>query len=461
MKLKLLLSVKATLICTIIFSVCGINAGAQEVIGLQKAVDLALERNLTIKQAEFTAAITNEDLKQSKYNQLPNLGVSPQGSFNFGRNIDPSTNQFSNQRILAVNGNFTSQVTLFQGGQLRNTIIQNKILLDADKTNVAKVKNDLILNVVTTYLLVLTNQDLVKAAQQQIDVSKIALDRAQKSFDVGNQTLADLSQAKAQLSTNDLNYTNAENQLEQSLLTLKQYMEMDPGTDIKVERPDISKLNDVKILYDAQDVVKTALAVNPDVLLAEQRQKAAAQGVKIAQGGYYPSVSLFGAAGSYFSDAKNIAFTDPVAGIVRFRSNPFFTQLSDNFNQTLGVSLQIPIFNRFTTRTAVRKAKLQNQNAEVTAQLARNNLSKIIYQAVWDLQAADKRYQSATQTYNANKDAFNIIQQRYTVGLVNSLDFNTSQTNLNKSQFDMIEAQYQVIFRSKVIDYYLGNPITL
>ncbi|AYL98693.1 TolC family protein [Mucilaginibacter celer] len=461
MKLKLL-SVKATLICTIILSMFGLNAGAQEVIGLQKAVDLALERNLTIKQAQFTAAITEEDLKQSKNNQLPNLSVSPQTSFNFGRNIDPSTNQFVNQRILAANGNFNSQVTLYQGGQLRNTIIQNKILLDADRTNVAKVKNDLILNVVTTYLLVLTNQDLVTAAQQQIDISKIALDRAQKNFDVGNQTLADLSQAKAQVSTNELNYTNAENQLEQSLLTLKQYMEMDPATDIKVERPDISKLKDVKILYDPQDVVKTATAVNPDVILADQRQKAAAQGIKIAQSGYYPSVVLFGAAGSYFSDAKNIAYTDPFSGdIVRFKSNPFFRQISDNFNQTVGLSLQIPIFNRFTTRTAVRKAKLQNQNAEVTAQLARNNLSKIIYQAVWDLQAADKRYQSATQTYNANKAAFNTISQRYTVGLVNSLDYNTSQTNLNKSQFDMIEAQYQVIFRSKVIDYYLGNPITL
>jgi outer membrane protein len=217
------------------------------------------------------------------------------------------------------------------------------------------------------------------------------------------------------------------------------------------------------------------------VLLAEQRQKAAAQGVKVAKSGYYPSIVLFGAAGSYFSDAKNIPFgvtptgTFDTVGTVlntgqrvikpnyayQFKSNPFFRQLSDNFNQSVGLSLQIPIFNRFTTRTAVRKAKLQNENAEVTAQLARNNLSKIIYQAVWDLQAADKRYQSATQTYNANKDAFNIIQQRYTVGLVNSLDYNTSQTNLNKSQFDMIEAQYQVIFRSKVIDYYLGNPITL
>lgn len=460
MKLKLL-SVKATLICTIIIAMTGFNAGAQEVIGLQKAVDLALDRNLTIKQAQFTAALTEEDVKQSKYNQLPNLGVSPQSSFNFGRNIDPSTNQFSNQRILAVNGNFNSQVTLFQGGQLHNTIIQNKILLDADRTNVAKVKNDLILNVVTTYLLVLTNQDLVTAAQQQIDISKIALDRAQKNFDVGNQTLADLSQAKAQLSTNDLNYTNAENQLEQSLLTLKQYMEMDPGANIKVERPDISKLNNVKVIYDAQEVVKTATAVNPDVLLAEQRQKAAAQGIKIAQGGYFPSVVLFGAAGSYFSDAKNTPFIDQSTGNVAYKSNPFFRQLGDNFNQTLGLSLQIPIFNRFTTRTAVRKAKIQNQNAEVTAQLARNNLSKIIYQAVWDLQAADKRYQSAMQTYQANKDAFNTISQRYTVGLVNSLDYNTSQTNLNKSQFDMIEAQYQVIFRSKVIDYYLGNPITL
>lgn len=481
MKLKLLLSVKAALICTFLFTATGFSAGAQEVITLQKAVDLALERNLTIKQAQFTEAIATEDLKQSRNNQLPNLAVGPQGSFNFGRNIDPSTNQFSNQRILAVNGNFTSQVTLFQGGQLRNTVIQNRLLVDADKTSTAKVKNDLILNVVTTYLLVLTNQDLVKAAQQQIDISKIALDRSQKNFDVGNQTLADLSQAKAQLSTADLNYTNAENQLEQSLLTLKQYMEMSPATNIVVERPDISHLKDVKVLYDPEDVLKTAFAVNPDVLLAEQQQKVSAQAVKVARGAYYPTLTLFGAAGSYFSDAKNTPYAVTPTGrfdtigtvfntgqrvvtpgfAYKYKSNPFFTQLSDNFNQSVGVSLQIPLFNRFTSRTAVRKAKLQYQNAEVTAQLARNNLSKIIYQAVWDVQAAEKRYISTTKTYEANKDAFNIIQQRYTVGLVNSLDYNTSLTNLNKSQFDMIEAQYQVIFRSKVIDYYLGNPITL
>ena len=480
MKLNLPFS-KVTIACFILLATFNLSAKAQEVITLQRAIDLTLERNLTIKQAQFTEALTEENLKQSKYNLLPNLTANPQGSLNFGRNIDPSTNQFTNQRIFALNGTLSSQVTLFQGGQLRNQIIANKLLLDADRTATAKVKNDLVLNVVTTYLSVLTNQDLVAASLQQIDIAKITLDRAQKSFDVGNQTLADLSQAKAQGSTADLNYTNAQNQLELSLLTLKQYMEMPPATQIVVEKPDVSKLQNISTLFDPEDVLRTALAVNPDVALADARQKAAAQDIKIAKGNYYPTVVLFGQVGTNYSDARR-QFGLPVStgkvdtvGFVQGSGNavvvPNFTQpvlhyplgkqLSDNFNQSVGISLQIPIFNRFSARTSVRRAKITNENAEVAAQLARNNLSKVIYQAVWDVRAADKKYQSTLQTYQANKDAFNVIQQRYNVGLVNSLDYNTSLTNLNRSQFDLIQAKYEVVFRSKIIDYYLGNPIKL
>ena len=480
MKLNLQIT-KVTIACIILLSTVNLTVKAQEVITLQKAIDLTLERNLTIKQAQFSEALSEENLKQSKYNMLPNLTAGPQASFNFGRNIDPSTNQFTNQRIFALNGTLSSQVTLFQGGQLRNQIIENKLLLGADRSYTAKIKNDLILNVVTQYLQILTNQDLVTAAQQQIDIAKITLDRAQKSFDVGNQTQADLSQAKASLSTADLNYTNAENQLELSILTLKQYMEMPSATNITFEKPDISKFKNVNTLYNAETVLQTALAVNPDVKLAEIRQKAAEQDIKVARGNYFPSVVLFGQVGTNYSDARRLQGA-PVAtgrvdtiGFVQNSANavvvpnysapilhyPIGKQLSDNFNQSVGISLQIPIFNRFNSRTLVRKAKITNENAIVTAQLAKNNLSKIIYQAVWDVKAADKKYQSTLQTYNANKEAFNIIQQRYNVGLVNSLDYNTSLTNLNKSQFDLIQAQYEVVFRSKVIDYYLGNPITL
>ncbi|WP_157544007.1 TolC family protein [Mucilaginibacter paludis] len=457
-----------------------LKTSAQEVITLQKAIDRTLERNLTIKQAQFNEAIDVENVKQAQYNRLPNLSANPQASFNYGRSVDPSTNQFVNQSIFGLSGSVTSQVLLFQGGLLKNQILQNKLQLDVDKSNTAKVKNDLVLNVVTTYLSVLSNQDLLKASVQQVDISQQTLDRTQKNFDVGNNTLADLSQAKAQVSTAQLNQTTAQNQLDISILTLKQYMEMDPATDITVEKPDVSKLTDIKSLYNAQDVFKDAVSINPDVRLAEVQKQLAYQNINVAKSYYYPSLSLFGSLGSNYSDArKNGSIVSTGAfetiGVVSgtntpvvtpaysqvYSKYPFMDQLSDNFNQSVGISLQIPIFGRFATRTSVRKAKISYQIAEVGAQLAKNNLNKTISQAVLDVRAADKKYYSAQQTYQSNKEAYNVMQQRYNVGLVNSLDYNTSLTTLNKSEFDMIQARYELIFRSKIIDYYLGNPITL
>lgn len=437
-----------------------LHAGAQEVISLQKAVQLTLDRNLTIKQAQFTEALATEDYKQAKYNQLPSLTANPQGGYYFGKNQVLGAFTYTNTTALNVNGNVNLAFTLFQGGQLRSQILENKILLDVDKTNTAKVKNDLLLNVVTDYLQILTNQDLVIAANQQIDLAKITLDRTQKNFDAGNQNLADLAQAKAGVSTAELNLTTAQNQLDLSVLVLKQYMEMDPNTQITIEKPDVSKLNNIKTLYDANEVIKTALSVNPDIHLAELQQQSYAQLIKVAQGNYYPVLSLYGGAATSYSD-QAVNATQNSDGSISYMRIPFGTQLSNNFNQYFGLNLQIPIFNRFTARTSVRKAKLNYQNAEVTTQLAKNTLSKTIIQATLDLNAATKRYASAQQTYASNKEALNIITQRYNVGLVNSLDYNTSLTNYNKAQNDMIEAQYEVIFRSKVIDYYLGNQITL
>src|SRR5690606_38143801 len=138
----------------------------------------------------------------------------------------------------------------------------------------------------------------------------------------------------------------------------------------------------------------------------------------------------------------------------------FATQIQDNFNQFIGFGLSIPIFNGFSARSAVRRAKISFQNSEIDEQIAKNNLNKVINQAVFDLRAAEKRLQSAQSAFQSSKDAFNAIEKRYAVGLVNSLDFNQAQTNLNKAEFDQIQAKYDLIFRSKVIDFYLGNPLT-
>jgi outer membrane protein len=457
-----------------------LTASAQEKITLQMAVDRTLANNLTIKQAQVTEALGTADYNQAKNNLLPSLTANPQASYNFGRSPNLTTYSYTNQSFLYVNGSASVAVTLFQGGLLRNQILQNKLLLDVDKGSTAKIKNDLVLNVVTDYLQILTNQDLVTAAKQQIDIANQTLEKSNISFKVGNQTLADLSQAKAQVSTANLNLTTAQNQLDLSILVLKQYMEMSPYAEIVVERPDISKLTDVKTLYDANEVVKTALTVNPDVRLAELQQKTYEQAIKVAQANYYPTVSLFGSLSSNYSNLQKTQVvgttttTIPVGTVQGtnqvvlapvnqpiYGPYTFGNQFGNNFNQSVGVNIQIPIFNRFLAHTTVKKAQLNYKNAELSTQIAKNNLSKTIIQALLDLQSAEKQYQSAQQTFQANKDALNVTKQRYDVGLVNSLDYNTAVTNFNKSQNDMIEAQYSVVFRSKIIDYYLGNTITL
>jgi len=456
------------------------TARAQEKITLQMAVDRALANNLTIKQAHVTESLGMADYDQSKNNLLPNVSAGPQASYNFGRSPNLATYAYTTKAFLYVTGTASVSITLFQGGQLRNQILQNKLLLDVDKSSTAKIKNDLVLNVVTDYLQILTNQDLVAAAKQQIEIANQTLDKSQISFKVGNQTLADLSQAKAQVSTANLNLTTAQNQLDLSMLILKQYMEMDPSANIIVEKPDISKLTNVKTIYDPNEVIKTALTVNPDVLLAELQQKTSAQAIKVAQGTYYPTVSLFGSVGSNYTNSQtqqvigatqalvpvgtvqgtNQVVVAPVTQPI-YGPYSFTNQFGNNFNQAVGVNVQIPIFNRFMAHTNVHKAQLNYQNAELNTQITKNNLSKTIIQAVLDLQAAVKQFQSATQTFEAIKDALNITKQRYDVGLVNSLDYNTAVTNFSKAQNDMIEAQYSVVFRSKIIDFYLGNTITL
>jgi len=460
---QLLFSFKRTGLCALLMCTMAFAASAQEKISLQKAVDLALQNNLTIKQSAFTEAFDAATYQQSKNNQLPALSGTISASENFGRALDVTTYQYtSNRSVFAVNPSVNLQVALFQGGALRNTIIQNRLLVDVDKSNTAKIKNDLILNVVIDYLQILTNQDLVTAANQQIDIAKITLDRTEKMVKAGNQTLADLSQAKAGLSTAEYNLTTAQNQLELSTLVLKQYMEMPATTQIVVEKPDISKMTDVKSIFNAEEIINTALNVNPDVKLAEANQAVSAQSIKIAKASFYPTLNLFSGLSSNYSSAQSTKIAiDPITNQPTNVPYSFGSKLSDNFSQNIGVSLQIPIFNRFNARTNVKKATINYKNAEISTQIAKNNLSKTIYQAVLDARAAANQYRSAQQTYLANKDAFNVIQQRYTVGLENSLNYNTSLTNLNKSQNDMILAQYQMVFRSKVIDYYLGNPIIL
>jgi outer membrane protein len=430
---------------------------SQEKISLEQAIDLALQNNIQLKQAKFNVALSEENLKQSKFNLTPSLNASSNYNYSLGRTFDQLSGQPFDQSITSANGNLNSSVLLFQGFQRMNQILQNKYSLDADKSNAQKAKNDLTLNVVNTYLQVLNAQDLTTAARQQADFAALQLEREQQLFDVGNKTLADLSQAKAQLATAELNFTNAQNQLDLAYLNLAQLMERNPSDKFEVVKPAINLINTTESNYVANEVFKSALANYPDVKVAEFNKLAAQKAVAVARGSFYPRLSFGGNLSTGYSSGRQrfIVGSNPPA----FEKIPWRDQLTDNYNRGLGFNLSIPIWNGYQTRSLVNRAKINYLNASLSEQLAKNNLNKIINQAVYDLKAAEKRYQSTQSALTSSQDAFEVIEQRYQVGLVNSLDFNQAQINLNKAQFDLIQAKYEWIFRSKVIDFYLGKPI--
>ncbi|MFB2118705.1 TolC family protein [Parapedobacter sp. 2B3] len=434
------------------------HSAAQKLVPIKVAIYHALDNNLQVKQARFQAAMSEEDLKQAKSQFYPTLNADVNGSMRFGRYFD----QYTAQLVPSVNtasGGISTDIPIFQGFQRINQISANKSQLAADQSNVEKAKNDLVLSVATTYLEALTNQDLLTAAEQQLKLSQRQLEVANANYEVGNNTLADLSQAKSQVATDELSVTSAQNAYDLSMLNLKQLMEMDPTEDILLEKPDIELVEHTPVVYDAGEIFATALDAQPDIQAAELSTEVAKTNIAIAKGAYYPTLG-FGAgySTSVSSVASRLVGMDANNEPVYERVN-FGDQLKENESPYIGLSLRIPIFNRFQTRTSVNKAKISYQYALTNEQLAKNNLNKIIAQAVLDLRASKTRYHSTETAFASAKDAFEVISQRYDVGLANSVELFTAQTTMNRAEFDHIQAKYELLFRSKVIDFYLGNEI--
>lgn len=429
------------------------SAETKAQVTLEDAIKTTLNRNLQIKQAEFGFQLSEQDLYESKSALYPSLNANLSNTYNFGLAFDQTYGELvrGNKWINSAGGQISSSVAVFQGFQKINQIRANKIQLTVDQSEIEKVKNDLTLSVITNYLEAITNGELYAASQQQVKLSSEQLRLDSIQFEVGNKTLADIAQAENQVATDELNVMTSQNAYELALLALKQLMEMSPDTVITLENPNVDDFLSDGVPSKYQDIYQQALKTQPDIAIARKRSDLAAQQIKIAQGGYYPTVTVSANYGTNYSSlGTDILTREPL---------PFGNQLDQNKSFNGGVTLNVPIFNNNRTKVAVSKAKINLLQAENNQALAKRNLEKTISQALLDVKTSGKQYVASQTAFASSKVAFGVIKERYDVGMANAMELFTAQTNMNKAEFDTIRAKYIMVFRTKVIDYYIGNPI--
>ena len=436
---------------------------SQKTWSLEECVQFATENNLNVQKSELARKREAILLKQSQLERIPSLNGFASHSYNFGRTIDPFTNEFATERVQSNNFSMNSNVTLFNGFRRLNTIKRNRTDLAASNYELEKLKNDVALNVANVYLQILFNQELLVNATNQKHVSVIQRERISKMVEAGTLPQGSLLDVEAQLASEDLQIIRAENQLNASKLNLAQLMGLENAEEIEVLAPEMESIAAASELANPVGIYSYALQNMPEVRVAELNIGSAERTLSIARGGLSPSLSVNGSIGSGYSEARKelIGFTPAPESQPIYQHKPFQEQLEDNVNYTVGLSLNIPIFNGWGVRSSIRQAQLNIESMQLSLEQEKRTLWQNIQSAHQDAVAALNSYHAAEKSVIALEESFGYTQERFDVGMVNSFDYNNEKNKLINAQSELLQAKYEYIFKTQVLNFYQGNKISL
>ena len=447
---------------------------------LQQCIEYALKNNPSIKQNALNADINEVSYNQSKASILPSLNAGVNDTYNNGQKIDPYTNKFASSTVLSENFYAQAQVTLWSGLQQYNNVKKNQYAYFSSRENFEQQKNDLALNVASSFLQVVYNTELLKVADNQVKISQQQLERTQKLADAGAAAMSSVYDIKAQLATDQYSYITAQNNYNLSLLALKQLLYLDSLNNFTIEKPAFELTAADLAAYQPSDIYQLALKSQHKIKSAEYNLMSSEKNLSYAKGRISPSLSLAATLGSgysgldktivgtpYYTGSQLIGYTNTSHELVYqptysadTKVVPWNTQLSNNLNKSLAFTLSIPLFNGLSTYANVQTAKLQMLNNQYGYDIAKQQLYKTIVQAYTDAQGALNKYASAKVAYETSVQSFNYAEQKFNAGALNSFDFNNSKNRTLRTETDMLNAKYDFIFKLKVLDYYQGKPLT-
>ena len=497
---------RAILLIAVIFTI-GSNGFAQDQsasavkpLGLPECVDIALKNNLRVRRGIYNVENYKISAFQAKMNFLPSITGGASYGFNYGRSINPVSNQYINRQLNSINGQLNGNWLLFNGLRVTNTFRQSKLDVAAADEDLQKAKNDVIINVVTLYINVIFNKELLETNKYQLSSGQQQLERISRQVEAGSLPKSNQLTQEAQVATFEVNVINQENALNLSLLQLKQAMQIPASEPLDVIVPELELEN---LILDAtpDDIYAQSVKTMPEIRSAMLKVQSAQLALKAAKGNLYPRLSFNASAFSNYSSASRDVnnsgvirqdavsvppgATQPV-GYAAVGTTPAIIsgqpvtiypiiyqniyanpddkytereQLKDNLAKNFSFQLQIPIFNNWTNRAQVQRAAVQNELARISEIETQNTLRQTIETAYNDANAASKTYAANLKQVNAREEAYRMVLKRFEIGAANFVEKQIAENDLFQSKSDLTRAKYNFIFRKKILDFYQGKPI--
>jgi outer membrane protein len=453
---------------------------------LKQCIDYALANSLTIQSSNYNVESSEVNLRQSKFSRLPNINGNVGYGYSWGRGLDPVSNSFVSQEIRSSNISGNASLPLYNGLTIHNTIRQNQRALAASEYDLARAKNDLILNVANLFITVVFNKELVQNAKYQLASSEQQLDRTRKQVAAGALPKSEELNLDAQVASNEVTVAQQENALAMSILQLKQALRIPASQGLDVLVPQLDP-EDLVIDQTRNEIFEIARKTMPEIKSAEMRIQSTDFGVKASRGNFYPRLNLNAGINTNYSSAQEAQFypdggfrfpnngemppfafvnKDLTQGVYSieatgsYRNTYLFSdQIKDNIYRTLGFQLQIPILNGYSARADVQRSIIQNQQAKIEAEQVAQTLRQNVETAYNEALASSKVYNASLRQVQAREEAFRMMDQRYNAGAANSFEFQVSQNDLYQARTDLTRAKFDFILKKKVLDFYQGKPL--
>lgn len=415
---------------------------------LERCINYALEKNIAIQQADWTVQQNEVSYQQSKSNRLPSVNASADYDYKLGKTYNQVDNSYgayngTNSSSYGIN----SSLVLYNGHKMAAQIEQSSLNLQSGKFYSARIRESIVLNVLNAYLQILYAQEAVGNARKQIERTQQQMQLTEERMYLGIIARSDYLQIKSQLAREKLTLANADRTLTMARVTMMQLLELPVKDGFAIATPDLdAQLNTVPDTA-TDSIFSKALGIKPQIKEAELKVQSVMLDEKIARADRLPSLSL--------TTGISTGWSDNIAGV------NYPSQVSNRVSPYAGVKLSIPIFQKYQVRSNIASAKISLSKAQLAETDTRNSLRKEIEQAVADASAAEANYQASTEQYEAAKESYAVAAERFDAGILNSIDYMTVKNEMILAESNLIQSRYNLVFTTKLIDYYKGIPVSL